>query len=916
MANNGKAKVRNRSGEAISPTPDWPTTMRRRLTGGRCEGVDGSMWLFGKIPLSPVVDARDPDAAYEASLPITAFVEEVAAATPVRGKMRQLNRNAYREIQFLLVNVPRIYEPPAGHPNAVELAGSFRHIRRYERLLLTGVRLRDQLGGDGGGMRSYIHSVTQTLTERRPPVSDFDGDWATMRDALARAGAVEPTGADFHLANSWWNSGYSPDIPLLIESDHVHAFTKADALNAAARLVEQGTACEDWPAMVGTFPLSFGVIEEYEQSAMLATSSDAQFVPGLLASGAAAVSVRAFVEPAKVTRFELRRNRAKAMRDITERVEAGKMDHGEQEMLLGNLTQAEDSYATDNPPASLIEVSTVVAFTGKDQHRGFDLTGIGNHVELNNMVERQEAAWYEMMLCSDVRANPHLHDLPSTRIACSGLPSLSTVGDKDGALLGFTERDRQPAYVSPTAASTADGLPMGLVVAQTGGGKTQLLLWLAHQFGKAKRPVVIFDPKIESDHTLACLLSGGQVASLDDLVSADGVFDPLRFAATPQIGVELATSMLLSVNPWGLLKDDYEVEISSALTFGVENGATCIGQALSMARAATQDDGMPLFPAKMIDQVFKLANSSSLFRAIVGIDPQTKPLSVSDGITLIKVGRTHLDMPSEGSATATTITQRVTLALIRMVVLGSAMAMAGRDGVLLIDEFWTVLTGGFDEVDRLGRVARSQRVLPIGFTQKVSDAVNAGLTGYISRGFIGPFQDREQAIQACELFKLDPTNERLDRMTAKDTRGEAPNFESFRALRDPISGRFVRGAVFIYSDLNDRAVPVEITIPPWFIKVASTNPGDIDRRQAMFAQVKLAWPEATDKEVAEEVVRRLSPNDPYLLSLHQDGFEAEGLSPRPERLLTVEDVFTAPPATGQAEEDVPLVLRDADSVFG
>jgi len=41
----------------------------------------------------------------------------------------------------------------------------------------------------------------------------------------------------------------------------------------------------------------------------------------------------------------------------------------------------------------------------------------------------------------------------------------------------------------------------------------------------------------------------------------------------------------------------------------------------------------------------------------------------------------------------------------------------------------------------------------------------------------------------------------------------------------------LRGTVAIYCDLGGRAGPTEITIPPGFLALASTNPGDIDARR-------------------------------------------------------------------------------------
>ena len=162
----------------------------------------------------------------------------------------------------------------------------------------------------------------------------------------------------------------------------------------------------------------------------------------------------------------------------------------------------------------------------------------------------------------------------------------------------------------------------------------------------------------------------------------------------------------------------------------------------------------------------------------------------------------------------------------------------------MLDEAWVFLGSGRSEVERLGRLARSQGVLPMLFTQRVTDALDAGLTGYISRGFILPISDTDEAIAACELFKLEPTTERISRITAKATLGTsvddggAPNWYSMRALHDPQSGELVRGAVGIYADLFGRAVPVEVRIPDDFLSIASTNPEDIKRRDASIASLR------------------------------------------------------------------------------
>jgi hypothetical protein len=46
------------------------------------------------------------------------------------------------------------------------------------------------------------------------------------------------------------------------------------------------------------------------------------------------------------------------------------------------------------------------------------------------------------------------------------------------------------------------------------------------------------------------------------------------------------------------------------------------------------------------------------------------------------------------------------------------------------------------------------------------------MAGYISRGLIMAFTDAEEARAGCELFRLEPTPERLGRMLARDTIGD------------------------------------------------------------------------------------------------------------------------------------------------
>lgn len=366
---------------------------------------------------------------------------------------------------------------------------------------------------------------------------------------------------------------------------------------------------------------------------------------------------------------------------------------------------------------------------------------------------------------------------------------------------------------------------------------TQALLWWAYQGAQMGQPQVILDPKPGSDHTDAIKGPNTLIASLDELSEADGIFDPLRFAANPQAGIDMATSLLTQVNPWGDNRENYSTGLAKALHTGVKGGARCIGRALDIARSADRIDRM------MIDQVFDLAEASPMFRACVGMDNDAQSIRVSNGITYIKVGDANLELPTPGQDQfSMTPTQRASLALVRMMIFGSSMALTGRNGVLHADEAWTFLKAGSEEVERLGRLARSQGVLPILYSQKVTDATDKSLQNYISRGFILGIKDPIEAEAACELFGLEPTPERIERITAGSTRGgtvgeegEEPNFNSLRPLRKGYGGKVIRGSVAIYSDLSgDRANMIEIPIPDWFFERSSTNTVDqeIRRRKA------------------------------------------------------------------------------------
>lgn len=1191
--------------DPISQTPVWETRARKPLPGGRVPSITGGMWLYRLVPMSNVTEARSVADAVAGGHTIQRVLSDLADLARGRGANRRVMRSQYREVHFLLINIPTWFRAQPDSPIGDYLNRQYASQVVIKRMLVMGVRLN--ANAKVGDWRSFIDSFTETMVHGGTPVSDFDDDYAQVDPILARAGLTVPTADEFNWLNAWWNHGGSAATPTVTHDEHLHMFR---TLHTAKDTERYGLEdCSVWPENPEQAAVTFASVQNFTYGFENVETAFSRWVPPLLDAGARAISVRGFIEPARVTRQELKAQARRYRNDIREAADKGKMDRAEHEQRLGDLTALEQSYARDEAPPTLVDTSVLVALDGVWDDLSVASTSA---LALDPMTNRQPQAWHESMLCSNIRANPHIHDLPTTAIAYSGIASLTEVGDTDGALLGFTERDRQPVYISPTAASAGDAAPTMAVFAGTGSGKllpldtpiptpagwttmgdlvvgdevldrhgnparvtflshidprpglnqitlgdrrtidadnnhqwvvqdrefavasdanrtltvqtlrdwaasfqprdaltpehlfqvleganclqwpsirvmraaldfldirlddngeypaalalaglaarlefihteeaklepgericttaeladlglctrdgrrrfairhsralnlpdtdladpytlgvwltggeepgvealasvlssleslalqgliaadriplaylraghqqrlellqgivdtsgevfadgsvvvelatealttdvaelvrslgiqvtvntvegdrptlisfttdlhvsrakfrvvqlpdesdhewvslvsilpissrpgrciqvdspdatylagdfipthnTMLLQWLSHQFALLGRPTVIIDPKTDSDLAPTVELSGGHVYSLDDFVNADGPLDPLRVTQNLDTGVQMASSMLSTVNPWGALatRMQYETDVANAIRYGVDRGARATGQALNIALA----DGV--IAREIVEPIFKMAGSYPMFRATFGINPDTPALSVADGITLFKVGKANFKRPSlsdkRNMAEAEPLV-RTSVNVIRMMVTGSMMALTGRGGVLNIDEEWIVEAAAPDALEEIGRLARSQNVLPILYTQTPSGPLGLGLKGYMSRGLIGHISDEEEAGAGLDMFKA-LSSPLLERVTADAFESGAANFHSLKAIRDPETNGVLRGAVFYHSDLRKRLAPVEVVIPAEFFRLASTTPEEVARRHAQRA---------------------------------------------------------------------------------
>lgn len=850
-----KSKIEATSSVDQPSTPDWPTMVRSRLSDGRIIGADNSVWLYMRVPMSPVEDAKTLSKMLQASEPlINTYYELADMVRSTAGiERRRMVRGAYRDFHLILLNLRSLFSPPFDHEIHDELRNDYHGRQTINRVLLLGVRLNASVN-TGGGLKATVDSVMQSLITGGIPLDEYDKDFGRVRTAMTRAGLEPATSDEMRLASAWWNYGLFPDTAIMPEGNCLNIFRTANAARIGKQYAEQGKPSSEWPDIKGHHVISFGAVQDLDLQWSPVTDYRAQWASQLVDNGAVMISVRGKVEPGRITGKEIEAQRKRYIADINERYAAGKLEKIEQQEMLSVLSHVQQIYSTANPPPTLMDTSIIVAFDGVVENMN-DLGGPA--ITLNEMTLRQMRALTESWLCSNTRANPHLLDLPAVTVGHSGIVSLSRVGDppKGSALLGFTERDRQPAWFNPTAAMDGDSPPLTLVAGASGSGKTVLMQNMADQFARIGRPVVLVDPKQGQDLSPAVEASGGQVISLDDLISSDGILDPLRFSADAEAGIEMAASVLSSVNPWGKQLDDYETPLMVSLRYGVNQGARCTGDALQIAK---RDN---IAPADMVDKVLALAGANALFRAMVGMNSKSNTaLRVSNGVTLIRVGSAHLPLPEPGAPNAT-LSQRVALSLVRMLVMGSSTAVSYRDGIVFLDEAWVFLSAGHAEVERLGRLARSQRVAVFLLTQRVSDALDADITDFISTGIILPMNKESEAVAACKLLDLEPTAGRIKRILADATQGgmggsTAPNWNSMRALYEPGTRKVLRGTVGIFADLNDRAVTVEIVVPPAFLAKASTNKADVEARAAAAAADAKPQPPTTPPPGGKPRTRR------------------------------------------------------------
>ena len=825
----------------------------RHQGDGLIRTIDGGAELYMLMPSQPSVrDAAGWEDRLKAARPWYMIMSALADLIPdLPVNSRRLTRGLYRRVHILAVASPRRYTPsPTLDPaTRTRLARDHADLVIHDRFTLFGVRLHT-----GGGererknLRQRWYEATAE-SEGETPDEAFRPDMERVRTILENAGCRTPDDDTMRRAFAWWPMGDQNDpTPIMAEPGHLHLFPNHAACDKAEYLRRTTWDCSLLESKVdGMYTATIANLGVLPFRGEREDTPGSDWASTLLASrdgggaGAIAVSITGLVEPGWLSREQIDRDKMKVLDKAEEQAMTG---HNRNLNIADELGQASLAYARDGKPwPTLIEGNAQVCLPYRiDNPKTVPYPG---HVELNR--DRQHRAFNTMLLGSAADWNPSPVLWPTPILAFAGLNSRSFAGDDTGtgqaddmagALVGLTEADRIPVYDSPWRASRRHERPITLITGSTGSGKTRLGLHLAAQYGRLpapdgrgrRIPVVFWDPKRKSsDFSGYVTRRGGRVVRFDDR-RALGVLDPLRAipADMPDLIQQTGVNMLSQILSGQTGDRDREIAIGSMIGYGRRHGARSLGDAIDLSAAAVADhatDAAQVSPhaAAVKADLDRLAVNDPLMPLLYAHGASGTRLNAGEGMTLLSAGALNI-IPDKTEQTAVSAVQRW---VCRMGALAGSALVMRRDGALVIDEAWSLLS---DEYGRglartMGRLARDQHYMVMMLSQKASDFTDARLGDYVGKMYALAIGGREEgegrmgeADAVCRLMHQ-PTDGRLHTRLMEDAvvdgESNAPNPDGLYALRDPETGVLLRGSVaYMQVGGQGAAIPVEIRIDP------------------------------------------------------------------------------------------------------
>lgn len=463
----------------------------RHLGGGFVRTTKGEAWQYMVMPSQPSVsDAAGFSDRLKAARPLTIIMPLLTDLTPsIPLANRHALKSFYRPIHILALSTPERFEPSPtlDERNRRLLAMEHRTDSVHDRLTLIGVRL-DAGGGGGRFLDRVVNLVVQAGSQAaydEAPDDAFAADRERIVTILRQGGCLPPTDAQMNRALAWWITDRKPDpLPVMVERGHMHAFPDERTCRLAEKLRDTRVDCEKWAKRIeirGTWPMTVATLGALPFDGSIGERDPrAAWAARLLASqdsggqGAVAISVRGLVEPGEISRDQIDKDKDKVLEQAIKQATDG---HKANEEIAEELMQASDVYQRDGRPwPTLVDGHVQVAMPGIVTRPA----QVNYPGELNLNWDNQNPAWQDMQIGSELSYCPSPVYWPTPILAFAGLSGRSLAGedmgegrktDLPGALLGFTEKDRQPVYCSPFASRYLHTPPAMLITGRVGSGK-------------------------------------------------------------------------------------------------------------------------------------------------------------------------------------------------------------------------------------------------------------------------------------------------------------------------------------------------------------------------------------------------------------------------------------------------------------
>lgn len=491
-------------GKGAQEYAQWSSPDPWRNDDGVFVGLNGQVWIYRKLDLSPV-KWEDNEARLGIARQLDNLLTDLGSLSKVPvGNIRALANN--REVHIESVTWQEILTSPDDNPpELAEFQSDAYGVTVPKRALFLGVKLvQTIIGKKEGGQKQGLWASMQELARRSmgddmPKLEPYKDDLQRVKRILDLYEAKLPTKQEFAQLGSWFNQGRGTDVLIEEQIDRIVVADSAPIQMSAARQFE-----------VPTF-----------------SSPDDQWLMDALAHPGDAphmISVRCELEPTKVTRNRARMQQRRIQANIEEEEKSGDIEKVENTESYQLAKDFEDYLSAEKRP-TLSNVSILMASEVTEETETYmDFLDNTYGIQMTTLEHRQILALDETLPCSNTRVNPFLQDINVAMLAHAGLQAFSSLGDDRGAFVGFIDPDGAPLFIDPSA-SSRQNLPPGFgVFGDPGSGKSSPL------------DTPVFTPE--------------GTATMGDLIPGDRVF-----------GADGRPTTVTSIHPQGKL-DTYRVHLA------------------------------------------------------------------------------------------------------------------------------------------------------------------------------------------------------------------------------------------------------------------------------------------------------------------------------------------------------------------